>query len=604
MNEHSSFLKRNGASLGSILDASLPPLPKITLPLLQELTILIATGQVSSFLDGRSRRAWLKMCARYPPRLRAVWTAAEWERRAGDLKWTDSGTGRRLYAIHRALGRRQDYPYLTATRGWGEQRWRSLLRRAGCGPDVAGSITSLILGRNEMPGGPRAHQVYQRLGYKCDRQGRPSGSRVLPRDVPVLKWKLQQLAAVRCTPEISPGGSVCKTCPVRAFCQAYRKTRIEILDGRPRFADLYAGPGGMSLGMKAAGMRLVLAAERERHAADTLYLNHPEASDGVVLCRSVKSVLANRGLVAELKGVDVLIGGPPCQAWSIVRRHSRADRNNPTRRLVGEFVRACRLISPKLAVMENVPGLRNAGNGTAFRRILRSFEQAGFAVGYLELNAVDFGVPQNRRRVFFFAVNRRRNRDAEEVLRLLVSACKRRAKKGTSSNVQDALSGLPKLAPGEGGLALRKNRRGPRSRYARSLAGGGPMVHNHQSRPHNREDLAIFNGLHWGEVAWQYEKRRPGSIRYSLDSFSDKYRKIHPRRPSPTIPSHLHRDSNSFVHPFEGRGITPREAARLQSFPDDYVFLGGFGPSFIQIGNAVPPVLAEKIARPILSLVA
>src|SRR5439155_25005392 len=112
--------------------------------------------------------------------------------------------------------------------------------------------------------------------------------------------------------------------------------------------------------------------------------------------------------------------------------------------------------------------------------------------------------------------------------------------------------------------------------------------------------LAIFANLRWGETARDLDARIPGSIPYRLESFGDKYRKLDPTKPSPTIPSHLKRDANGFIHPFVPRGITPREAARLQSFPDEYIFLGGSGPSFVQIGNAVPPLLARALGREIV----
>jgi len=604
MSEHASFLRRNGGTLSSLLDVALPPMIRRILPLIEELTILAATHQLSPLLDGRSRTAWLRMLQRYSPSLRALWTADQWERHVRCWRQTVPDAAKRLSVMYQQLARRHDFPTLTAMQNWGQPQWRRFFREIGCDPDLAGAITSLVLDRDELPSGPRASHVYRRLGYKCGWGGRPLVSQVFPRDIPVLKWRLLQLAALKCTPEITPGGRVCFGCPVRNFCQAYRKARSKLPDGRPTFVDLFAGAGGLSLGMAQAGLRLGLAVEKESHAADTLYLNHPEAANGVVLHRDVRTVLGKRELLQRLKGVDVVAGGPPCQAWSIVRRHSGADTKHPSRHLVREFVRAARVLSPKVAIMENVPGLRTAENGSALRRTLRAFRRAGFAVQFVELNAADYGVPQNRKRVFFFAVNRRRLLNADQVLVKLLSEIRRRRRRRPRATVQDALSGLPKIRAGEGFLVVRRSRRGPVSGYAHLLSGAELLIHNHQARPHNERDLKIFEDLRCGEVAWQYEERKPGSIPYRLDSFSDKYRKLHPGRQSPTIPSHLRRDANSYVHPFEARGITPREAARLQSFPDDYVFLGGFGPSFIQIGNAVPPLLAESLGRAILEKLA
>jgi len=598
--EHSSFLKRNGSTVASILEASLPPIETKLLSLLEELSILVGTDAMSPFLDGRSRRAWLLMLKTHPPQARVLWSADQWDQRVGHLQDTVPSAGRRLRTMYQLLSIRPDFPDLGAMRKWGHPRWRSFFRGIGTSPALSGMVTSLALNRRELPSGPRTTQVYKRLGYACGREGRPSVSGAVGGDIAIPKWRLQHLAITRCTPEIDPGGKACKACPLGKFCRANREARNTTRNRSLTMVDLFAGPGGMSLGMTRAGMRLLLAVEKDRHAVDTLYLNHAEQVNGVVLNRDVRTIFRRPDLLERVKDVDVLVGGPPCQAWSIVRRHSRADTNHPTRHLVREFVRAARVISPKIAVLENVPGLRNASNGNAFSRTLRAFKRAGFVVDYLELNAADYGVPQNRRRIFFFAVKRKKVRNPEELLDRILSKVRKSARHKHRATVEDAISGLPRIMAGEGAIAMRNARRGPRSKYAGMLTRADPLVHNHQARPHNARDLAIFQGLRWGEVAWQYEKRRPGSIPYQLDSFSDKYRKLHPKRQSPTIPSHLRRDANSYVHPLEARGITPREAARIQSFPDDYVFLGGFGPSFIQIGNAVPPILAESIGRAIL----
>lgn len=597
---HALFLKRNGATLAGILQNSFRPANQSGLPLLEELTILVATHQVSALIDGRALFHWKRLFARSPPAIRAAWTPKQWDRHVGQRKGAVTDAGHRLRSLYNRLARRLDYPSLAAMRNWGQPRWRSLFRAIGCPQSLAGALTALVLDRDEMPSGPRTTHLYRRLGYQVGRQGRPDALGVLPVDVPTLKWGVQQLAATRCTPVITPGGMACKRCPVRRFCQAFREATSMRPAGRPTFIDLFAGPGGLCLGLTEAGMRLVLAVEKERHASDTLYLNHPEAAHGVILQRDVRTVLSNRKLINRLKEVAVLAGGPPCQAFSLARRHSRADVRHPSRLLVRDFVRAVRLLRPKIAVMENVLGLRNAASGRALERTLRAFSKARFAVDYLEINAADYGVPQNRRRVFFFAVNRRRFHDADGVLAGLLAEIRIRARARSPPSVSEALSGLPRIAPSEGGLVMKQNYVGRVSTYARRFLGPEPVIYNHQARPHNKRDLSIFRDMRWGEVAWQYEERRPGRIPYPLDSFSDKYRKIHPHRPSPTIPCHLHRDANSYVHPFVPRGITPREAARLQSFPDDYAFLGGFGPSFIQIGNAVPPLLAESLGRAIL----
>ena len=157
-------------------------------------------------------------------------------------------------------------------------------------------------------------------------------------------------------------------------------------------------------------------------------------------------------------------------------------------------------------------------------------------------------------------------------------------------------SGLPSLGPGEGGDLMRKITKGRKSEYAKKMSFNGELIFNHQSRKHNPRDLEAYSIMSEGENAIDLYRKRPDLMIYNTSNFPTKYFKIRGNRPSPTIVAHLRKDANSFIHPRDNRGITPREAARLQSFPDDFRFLGSFGVQFEQIGNAVPPLLAEVIA--------
>jgi DNA (cytosine-5)-methyltransferase 1 len=147
---------------------------------------------------------------------------------------------------------------------------------------------------------------------------------------------------------------------------------------------------------------------------------------------------------------------------------------------------------------------------------------------------------------------------------------------------------------------MKRTGRGRTSDYARILGSKKVIVFNHIARKHNPRDLEAYRIMKDGENAIDLYKKRPDLMEYSTENFHTKYFKIPRNSPSPTIVSHLKKDANSFIHPIDNRGITPREAARFQSFPDYYRFLGNFGIQFLQIGNAVPPLLAEIIARAIM----
>jgi DNA (cytosine-5)-methyltransferase 1 len=369
----------------------------------------------------------------------------------------------------------------------------------------------------------------------------------------------------------------------------------------PEFIDLFAGGGGLSLGFRQAGLHQRTAVEADEHAVDTLYLNHPAADPASLLRRDVRSLLTDEKFLDRHRGVTLLIGGPPCQPYSIAHRHRKPDRTDGRRFLFRPFVRLGKELGVRMIVMENVPGLQTASGGGTLSRILALFRKAGFAVSYRVLDASEYGVPQFRRRMFFVALNRLLWKDPERSLETFWSAVEARARHAPVT-VQEALSGIPVVGAGSGGLAVRKLHRGKVSGYAKALGSGTRYSFNHQARAHNARDLRIFAALRPGEIAKWLDAREPGLIPYQVESFPDKFRRIRASRPAPTIPAHLSRDANSFVHPYVPRGITCREAARLQSFPDDYIFLGGFAASFKQTGNAVPPVLSRAVAKAALTL--
>lgn len=602
---HAAFLKRNSGVLADILSAALRrPTPKVQ-GLLEELTILVATRRTSQDLDGRIARSFRRIFARHQPAERAAWDAKQWHRMLRLCRGISPGALDHVAALHGKLQRRHDFPSLDSMRKRGLPSWRTLFEGIGSDPGLASVVTSLLLNREELPGGPELRQLYLRLGFSEGEDGRPPRLAVLPEALPVLKWAFPQLVQRTCKPETVPGTKDCAPCPLRSFCLAYRRaTTASLQPSGPTLVDIFAGGGGLSLGLTHAGMKLLLAVEIEGHAADTLYLNHPEAPNGVVSRADVRRLLHRADFLEKFHGVDVLAGGPPCQPFSMARRHSRADQHDPRRHLFHAFLDLAGKLKPRIVIMENVPGILTADRGRTLEGVLKGFAELEYEVGHVLLNAADHGVPQNRQRVFFIGVNRARNRDAKEALTTILSALAKNRAGHRTTTLQAAISGIPRIGPAQGGMVTRKMSRGRRSAYGRRMARAGRFLFNHESRAHNPRDIRIFSALKWGETADELERRQPNTIPYQLDSFGDKYRRLHPHRPAPTIPAHLRRDANSFVHPFRPRGITGREAARLQSFPDDYVFLGGFGPAFVQIGNAVPPLLAETVGKAVMSALA
>jgi DNA (cytosine-5)-methyltransferase 1 len=281
--------------------------------------------------------------------------------------------------------------------------------------------------------------------------------------------------------------------------------------------------------------------------------------------------------------------------------------------------------------MENVEGMVNEVKDTGIKvgdLVLESLESigqpgSGYKCEYRLLSCSDFGIPQHRERVIIVGIREDILLERDEVRELF----ERIEERGPPEeyNIQQGLSGLPKLRRGEGGTVVVGSTRGKRSNFVskNALDEGTDIIFNHRAREHPMEkDRTLFDeALEPGETGWEVKYKKDGEfghlIEYDVGTeenprFKDKYRMLRWDQPSPTIVAHLAKDANSFVLPDyheygentrgkpdneKNRGITPREAARLQTFPDDYIILGSFTSWFRQIGNAIPPLLGEYIAH-------
>lgn len=596
---HPGFLRRNGDLLAGVLGLQPSPVAPGT-DLVRELLAFAAIGRPAELLPTHQRRAVLRAVAPPYPRRRKV---AEWARILADWGFHEPSAAQRVYRVIEELRLVRGFPSPASVLAVSRRKMKAILRKAGIDPRESDTISALILRRSGiLPAGSHYERLYRRIGIRVDREGVPLPRSFESRHVNAIRGGLAVLATGRCGPELTPGGTECKECPARRFCEAARRAGPST-PRRPEFIDLFAGAGGLSLGLERAGFRLRSAAEIDGHACDTLYINRPQLVPSQIIRRDVRRLLSDRTFLRRNAGIPLLVGGPPCQPFSIARRHDRPDRSDGRRFLYRQFIRLASRLQARMVLMENVPGIGSASDGQLMERIEAEFERCGFVVSHAKVNAAEYGVPQVRRRYIFAAVSRIWSRHPEGDLAAFWAGLERQ-KVDEPVTVADALGGLPPIDAGQGSLVLRKTRHRYRRRYSRMLARGEKVAFNHQAREHNPNDLRIFSEMRPGEVAREFDQRLPGLIRYSLESFSDKYRRLHPRRPSPTIPAHLHRDANGFVHPTRARGLTPREAARLQSFDDSYVFCGGFGPSFIQIGNALPPLFAEaagNAARQVLA---
>jgi DNA (cytosine-5)-methyltransferase 1 len=405
-----------------------------------------------------------------------------------------------------------------------------------------------------------------------------------------------------------------------------------------KYIDLFAGAGGLSEGFIREGFQAIAHVEMDKDACDTLktrlayhylsqnnklsiykaYLkneitrevlwgNIPEPIMESVINEEITEETINgifNKIDKHLDGhkVDLIIGGPPCQAYSLVGRsrdpnRMKGDERNYMFRYYAEFLIKYK---PKYFVFENVLGLLTAGNKRYLNEMIQLFGTVGYAVAEpTVLNAADYGVLQKRRRVIIMGQRGKKKFNFPELQKV---ENKWQIKK-------DLFYDLPFLNPGDE-LHIAEYTK-PINEYLRTteIRNGIDMVTQHITRNHNERDLEIYS------IAidkWVNEKTR---LKYSdlparlqthnnTEAFLDRFKIVDPVGHSHTMVAHISKDGHYYIYPDSKqiRSISVREAARIQSFPDDYFFEGGRTSAFKQIGNAVPPLMAKAIAKKISEL--
>ena len=368
---------------------------------------------------------------------------------------------------------------------------------------------------------------------------------------------------------------------------------------QPLAVDLFCGAGGLSLGLSEAGYDVVLGIDNDRVALETYAGLHP----GLALCRDLSTRAAIdevTGLLRELD-VELLAGGPPCQPFSragaskirsLVQSGVRPEHDD-RRDLWQAFLEIVLSVHPRAVLLENVPDMAIAADTTIVRTLVSELEAAGYAVHTALLRSCDHGVPQIRQRFFLVALAERGGFSWPSPL-------------DTEVTVDDAIRDLPPVEGGwrppaavEGFLPYPAPRNpGPFVRRARQGldAADRSRIYDHITRPVRADDRVIFESMN---STTRYADIDPSLRRYRHDIFDDKYKRLDWKRPSRSITAHIARDGYWYIHPEQARTLTLREAARLQTFPDRVRFAGPPSAAFRQIGNAVPPLLAEHVASSI-----
>lgn len=472
--------------------------------------------------------------------------------------------------------------------------------------------------------------------------------------------------------------------------QVHQKIARLASGGRPRVLDLFAGCGGLSLGFQATGFELTAALEIDPEAAASHGRNFHPGDPRHAVARDI-TALSPEALVAELKlgpvasAIDVLVGGPPCQAFARVGRsklreidaHPQAFKHDPRARLYLEYLRYVEAFQPLTILMENVPDILNHGGHNIAEEICEVLEEKGYVTRYTLLNASYYGVPQMRERMFLIGYRRELEQDVQfpepthwvdlppgyessrsVALKLLNEGGHLgeasdyleppEARRGLVPAVtaRQALGDLPAI-DARAQLRSGELRRGAR-RFDAPIPYGRPrkltdfaqlmrswpgfeapealVDHVIRYLPRDYELFARMNPGDQYPQAWQHahdmlnervaelRKKGGGVIRegsaeyerlrasivppYDAGKFPNKWRKMWLDQPARTLMAHLGKDGYSHIHydSKQARTVSVREAARLQSFPDGFMFCGTMNPAFRQIGNAVPPLMAKALA--------
>lgn len=333
--------------------------------------------------------------------------------------------------------------------------------------------------------------------------------------------------------------------------------------------DLFCGAGGLSLGFQRAGYEIVGGVDFDSFAMETHRANFKSRFE---YCGDIKTI-SDDLILRELSDVDVIIGGPPCQGFSIANRYER-EAEDPRNKLFFEFMRFVQIIKPKVFVIENVPGILTKDSGYAKDRILdiTSNGSTRYKTSVGVLNAKDYGVPQLRKRAFFIGFREDLNRvfDFEMIKKSVIE-----------TTVADAIGDLcvPSVTS---------------SSTLRNYLCDSELIFNNEKTAHKKEVIERMSyvkpGENWSSVPqhlWDTSRN---------NRHSSAYRRLSLDKPSITIDTgHM-----NYFHPIENRVPTVRESARIQTFPDSFVFKGGKGAQYRQVGNAVPPLLSKAIGEAIL----
>lgn len=341
---------------------------------------------------------------------------------------------------------------------------------------------------------------------------------------------------------------------------------------KPLVLDLFSGCGGLSYGFEKAGFKIIAGVDNWKDSLITFEKNHHNA----------KTILLDLGKfkpeeIAKEVGdkIDVIIGGPPCQGFSI---SGKRNPNDPRNSLYRGFVKTVAYFKPKAFVLENVPNLVSMSGGKIKDQIIKDFSDLNYDVKYKILLASNYGVPQNRRRVVFVGVLEKNNFEYPQEVSIK-----------NKQTCLDALCDLPENSVEDGTV----NKIKPKSDYQKLMRTKIDKIYNHEISQHSDKTVSIISLVPDGGNYKNLPEHLKGTRKVHI-----AWTRYNSKKPSPTIDTghrhHFHYNYN--------RIPTVRESARLQSFPDNFIFQGSKTSQYKQVGNAVPPLLAESLGKQLIKI--
>ena len=401
------------------------------------------------------------------------------------------------------------------------------------------------------------------------------------------------------------------------------------------FIDLFSGAGGLSEGFIKADFNPLAHVEIDKKACETLetrlvyhklkqedkldnYYSYTsekisretflKENSNIEISNSVinsaiggennKAIFEQIDKLSKGKSIDLIVGGPPCQAYSLVgrSRDKNGMKDDPRNFLYKEYAKFLKKYHPKVFVFENVMGLITADNGRYFKNMQAYFKRIGYEIDYTIQNSEDFGVLQKRRRIILIGWQKGSKFNYPEFSKTKESYC-----------VKDIFSDLKKLKAGEQNNITKYQSETTEYLEKHQLRNGVDFVTQHIARPHNDRDLAIYKiaikkWLNKSERLKYPDLPKKLKTHKNETAFVDRFKVVDPNGLSHTMVAHIAKDGHHYIYPDlkQLRSLSVREAARIQSFPDDYYFEGGRTAAFRQIGNAVPPLMAKEIAFKIM----